>query len=94
MVLLLDLSVFLGVQWDHEALYWQHATRDKESASQSPPLSPTRSDRMDDESEVVNEASSRLQTLLSAQAEDVTRLFTSTVKGETRCLSMRRSSLM
>ena len=77
------------------AAYISHM--DKESASQSPPLSPTfsgLSDRMDDESVVVNEASSRLQTLLSAQAEEVTRLLTSTVKGETRCLIIPRSSLM
>ena len=37
---------------------------------------------MDDESEVVNEVSSKLQTLLSAQAEEVTRLWTTTIKGE------------
>ena len=49
---------------------------------------------MDDESEVVNEASSRLQTLLSAQAEEITRLLTATVKGETRRPSILRSSLM
>ena len=49
---------------------------------------------MDDESEIVNEASLRLQALLSTQAEEVTRLLTSTVKGETRYLTISRSSLM
>lgn len=49
---------------------------------------------MDDESEVVNEVSSKLQTLLSAQAEEVTRLLTSTIKGDTRRPYILRSSLM
>jgi len=71
-----------------------YLARDKECASQSPPQSPTvslhtcLSDRMDDESEAVNEVSSRLQTLLSAQAEEVTRLLTTTVTGEIRCHSI------
>jgi hypothetical protein len=49
---------------------------------------------MDDESEVVKEVGSRLQTLLSAHAEEVTRLLTTTVKGETRRPSMLCGSLM
>jgi len=49
---------------------------------------------MDKESEVVNEVSARLQTLLSAQAEEVTKLLTTTVKGETRRPSILSGSLM
>ena len=49
---------------------------------------------MDDESEIINEANSRLQEVFSAQAQEVTRLVTTTVKGETRSSSTFYSSLI
>jgi hypothetical protein len=39
---------------------------------------------MDDESKIIDEASSRLEILFSAQTEEVKRLLTTTVKGKTR----------
>jgi hypothetical protein len=38
---------------------------------------------MDEEGEILSEANSKLQTLFSAQAGEVARLLTTTVKGET-----------
>ena len=95
MALSLDFSIFLGVQWDYEALVMaSHGTKKSRLNLRHFLRRFGLSDRMDDESEVVNEASSRLQTLLSAQAEEITRLLTATVKGETHHPSVLRSSLM
>lgn len=50
--------------------------------------------RMDDGSEVFDEANSILQTLLSAQAEEVTKLLATTLKGETGLPPMLCRSLI
>ena len=50
--------------------------------------------RMDDGPEIFDEANSVLQTLLSAQAEEVTKLLATTVKGETGPPAMLCRSLI
>jgi len=86
----LDFSIFLSIQWDYDAVLLAPPNcLARDHATKNTSLNLRHSDvfatfvRMDDDSEIFNEANSILQTLLSAQAEEVTRLLATTVKGET-----------
>lgn len=88
-VLLLDFSKFPSIKWDYDALYrpstGPSTTQNKERRALNLRLilPPTRlGDSMDDESDIINEAGSRLEILFSAQTEEVKRLLTTTVKGK------------